>query len=398
MAEDNLKSTRTSANTDTEELTRTNIEFILPEQDTRSPMDDQGFPKDSRLGYDDNFKKLLHSKGIYYPNDLDMYDTFYRYPRLDPYNYPRAAREYVFFVKPDLFIFQDGNYYTTGNNDDSLDAERFLAKGQLQPELEKNGVFRGLVERGYAKLLSQLQYSLQPDRPFINLLSNRKSSNLDLSPLNAESYETGRNFYGTKIDYRRSSEPSDEGVEFAVEFEDTKYLEVYMLFRAYDEYERLKWYGKVHPPRQEYIWYKCLHDQFGVYKFIVDDTNENIMHWSQWWGVYPTNVPRDTFSNASQEGNIKFTINFRAQFVEDMNPATITDFNKLASRIPASGGESPTWNDKLGHINGENVHAPYIESVPGTRTTDYQKTFTSFGFYKLLWRDTGNYAGTSSVV
>ena len=368
-----------------EDLDRTKIEFMEPYMHPSNPMDDMGIPK----GNDNILKNLMHSKGVYFDSDMDMYDSFYRYQRMDPHNYPRAAREYVFFTKPDLYIFKAGSLSSTSDN---AITSRFLTKGQLQPALNNNAFFRGLVERGYAKLLSELQFSINPSKPFINILSNRKSSNLDLTAINADSFETSRNYYGTKLDYRRSSEPSDEGVEFAVEFEDTKYLEIYNFFRAYDEYEKLKWYGKVNPPKQEYIWYKVLHDQFGVYKFVVDDTNETILHWSQFWGVYPTNVPRDTFSNVAQEGNIKFTINFKAQFVEDMNPVTINDFNNLCRLIPSSG-ESPTWDDKLAHVNGENVVAPYIKPVQGVYNlnTDNEKKVVKFAEYKLLWRDRGEY-------
>ena len=55
---------------------------------------------------DDNvFKKMKRAHGIYEPGDMKDWDDFYIFNRMDPYFQIGTTREYVFFVKPDLHIF-----------------------------------------------------------------------------------------------------------------------------------------------------------------------------------------------------------------------------------------------------------------------------------------------------
>ena len=341
----------------------------------------------SFMGYgnettDKEIRNTMRAHGIYRRKDMKHYNTFYRYPRLDPYNMLPTSREYVFFTKPDLHIF---SYLDLRGQKGDL----HVAGCKLQPQLEDNGVFKNLVETGYAITLSQLQASVSSDNGlFMNLLTNRKSSALDLTDMQADSYESARNYYGTAINYRKSSETSDENVEFSIEFEDTRWLEVYLMFRAYDEYEKMKWYGKVCPPRQDYIWWKILHDQFGIFKFIVADDGETILHWSQFWGVYPTNVPRSAFSDMPQDGHMKITVSFKAQFVEDMNVNTLADFNAICEKNPVypSGTPVKIYDNNNDRMVMDSVQTPYIIKSDGNYY-DYGNAsrVNKFLTYKLKW-------------
>ena len=51
-------------------------------------------------------KKMLNSAGIYTRSDIQWYTRFARVPVLDPFNNLGPTREYVFFTKPDLHIFE----------------------------------------------------------------------------------------------------------------------------------------------------------------------------------------------------------------------------------------------------------------------------------------------------
>ena len=78
---------------------------------------------------------------------------------------------------------------------------------------------------------------------------------------------------------------SDEDVEFSIEFEDTQFLEVYNLFKAYDLYRQLKWMGLT-APDEKYISAKILHDHMGIFKFLIDTDGETILYWAYATGVY----------------------------------------------------------------------------------------------------------------
>lgn len=310
------------------------------------------------------FKKMMRSNGIYERTDLEWFDTFYRFPRMDPYNTMGPLREYVFFVKPDLHIFQ--------NESD---------RGTLNTEIATVPFFADLMRRGYGEtVLRELQYSADTTCPFVRLLSNAKQSNLDLAGISVDDVETASNMYGTKMFYRKASDHSDEEADFTIEFEDSRWLEVYLWFKAFDEYERKKFQGKVSPPHQWYTEKKILHDQMAIFKFLVDEDGESIVHYSRLQGCYPKSVPRDSFSDPT-DGNFKFTTHWKSTFQKDMDPIIITHFNYLASlaksRAKNTLTEIPLWDDSIQGITGENVLVPYI-SLDASYRSHYSR-------YKLRW-------------
>ena len=312
------------------------------------------------MAEDSTLIKSLWSAGIYRRQDMSMLDAFHRFPRIDPYRMISTNREYAFFVKPNLHLF---------NGTDSA---------TLNPELSTVPFFASLMSRGYGPLMAQLEADVDKSHPFINILTNRKVSNIDMPNIQAEDIETGQNFYGTRIKYRRGTERADEEADFSVEFEDTKYLEIYLLFKIFDEYEKCKWYGQVTPPDSWYIENKVLHDQIAVYKFVVGEDGESIIYWAKYTGVYPVVIPRDVFSDIPQDGHLKLTVQFRAMFVEDMMPNIISDFNAI-SAPNGIGKLIPLWDTEILGVNGANVYIPRI----GTTT----KTSEGYSGFSLIWHD-----------
>ena len=328
----------------------------------------------NKLDTDPEFQRFLRANGIYKRNDMSLYDSFHRYPRLDPYNAMPPAREYVFFTKPDLNLYS--------------------AKGSMNPQLSNITLFSDLDRRGYRTVLEQLQYSINPNNPFMNLLSNRRTSNIDLPSVVADVLESNVNMYNTKIHYLKGTEPSDENVEFSVEFEDTKYLEVYTLFKVYDEYQKRKWYGLLSPPSiggeqgdqiSDYIAYKILHDKMGMFRFLISEDGYTILHWTQFWGVIPLSVPREALSDIPQDGHLKFTVNFKADFVADMDPVSLADFNSVSSSIPCTKNDIPVYDSSRNQVSGENVKRPWVEGVDSQIQADTNRTPGNYKMYRLKW-------------
>lgn len=309
----------------------------------------------------DNFKELMQYAGHYKRSEIELYTKFNRFGYLDPYNNLGTTREYIFFTKPDLHIFKDGD---TAN---------------LNTELSSEPIFIDAKER-YLDVLKQLQISNKNNNsPFINIIYNRVDSTIELPTITATDVEGPSTIYGDDIPYRWSSENSDNNHEFSLDFEDTKYLEVYMLFKIWDEYERKKCKGAVSPPNENYIINKILHDQVAAYKIIVGEDGETIIFFAKLWGVYPKKVPREVFSNLAEENKLRFTVDFNATFVEDSNPVIINEFNNLVSGY--TGTELPIYNKTIGHIDGTWAKMPYIEY---DNTTN--KTINTRPMYKLKWR------------
>ena len=314
------------------------------------------FTKDI-FSYDD-MGAVLNANKLYSRSQIEWYTKFNRFGCLDPYNTLGNTREYLFFTKPDLHIVEPGTM-------------------NLNPELKAQPFFVELLNR-YPNVIKQLQVSAAGSAkyPFMNLLSNGVKNSLELTAITSDPIETSANIYGTAIEYRGSGTKSDENLDFSLEFEDTKYLEIYMLFRAYEEYERLKRIGMVSPPNIDsaknckggynynfYIRNKVLHDQFSVYKFIVGEDYETIVFYCQLIGVFPKNVPRDTFSDMKVEGGLTYNVEFQAAFIDDQNPLTISDFNKLVIGNTTSSSRDqnlPIYNDSLNMVDGRWAKNPVI--------------------------------------
>ena len=302
----------------------------------------------------------LNSNSYYQRNQIDRYTKFSRFGFLDPYNTNSVTREYLFFTKMDLHLFEPNTQ-------------------NLNPELSNNPFFTE-AHKNFRDTMHQLQWStrtISKTGPFTNLLSNTVRSKLDLSDISIEELETGANIYGTKLIYPLVTTTSSNAQEFSLEFEDTKFLDVYMFFRIWYEYELLKAGGQVSPPDRNYIINKILHDQMSCYKIVVEEDMQTIVYWAKLWGVYPTSIPRSVFGDSIQDGPIKIPVSFKCQFVEDMDPSILSDFNKIVDyQLKTFTRDIPIYNTTSEMANGEWVNVPYVVS----------STLNGRRVYKLKWR------------
>ena len=327
---------------------------------------------ETNLPYFDNkyWTDIKREYGLPGKSEIDYYNNYYRFGLIDPYNEPDSGREFLFFTKPDLYITQN------------------KAGDMLTSELQNYPFFNELVQR-WPNVIKQLQGYIS-DQPFMTLLSNMVTSNLDLPSLSATTVQNPTNIFGISYDYRWTSEASDDNHSFSLEFKDTKNLDVYMLFRTYEEYETLKAQGVIKLNSnnntsefvnhyRNYIFNRILHDQIGIYKFIVAEDMETILHYSYFCGCMFLSLPRESFNDADFHEGIKYGIDMKCAFVEDMNPLIISDFNNLVSSYNNSipNREEAYVYDFVNHKTDLlPVVSPYI--VRG-KTKDGKK------YYKLKW-------------
>lgn len=328
---------------------------------------------ESSTVFEESVKPLVRANGLIRKTDDEFFHKFSRFGYLDPYARVTGTREYVFFTKPDLFLL--------------------ISNGSILSEFCKTSFFINCMKTNKESLLQLQDSATNYKYPFMNLLSNAKRSNLELPGISVgNDIETSANMYDTKLSYRGTSYSSDENYEFSMEFEDTRNLDVYMLFKAYDEYERRKYYGyydlydtsKNNGEATRYIKYavhKIIHDQFSIFKFIVAEDGSTILYYAKLYGVYPKNVPRDAFSDMPESGDIRFTINFKANIIEDSDPAIIEDFNTLVNYKPGTEvkDEMKLYDPSIGAVSGEWANTPYIVMEEG-------KDFYNRRRFKLKWR------------
>lgn len=316
---------------------------------TRSPM----LNNNSSLAFNENsgdVKSLIMANAIYDKFDMKWFNKFSRFGVIDPFNALTTTKEYVFITKPDLCILNVSNSY------------------EINDAIAGSAFFQDAVNR-YLPVCKQLQSSSDPSNgPFMNILSNSLTSSLDLPGISADTIETSANIMGTRISYRGTSHKSDEDFDFNLEFEDTKYLDVYMLFKMYDMYEKLKWDGAIdftNPSAERwknYIINKVLHDQVSMYKIVVGEDGYRIIYWARITGCFPTSIPRDAFSDMSNSDPQKITVGWRGHFVRDMDPLILSEFNKLVANKVRGKRELALYNQRTHSMDGRWSTTPYISS------------------------------------
>ena len=316
---------------------------------------------------EDDLKGLLNNSGLYSPGDLragiytkfNMFGFFNTHYRLGP------TREYVFFTKPDLAIFLNSNDISASNLNIGTRTSEFLYAIESHPDV-----------------LRQLQLGLNNgNEPLSSLLYNMRSSNVEIPDLEAGEMETNVNMWGQKSFYRRSSTPSDADHNFSIEFTDTKFLDVFTFFKLYDLYEERKSFGYIDLCTdlryRHYVFTKRLHDQMAIFKFIVGEDGSELIYWVKYYGVYPKNVPRSALGDLPDDGSIKFTVQFKANFIEDCNPLILEDFNQLSLRHYSNNGSKPLYDEEGGYVRNEFTYPPLVR----TDVVDNRRR------YFLVWRE-----------
>ena len=174
--------------------------------------------------------QIFQASNIFNRADTQWYERFNRFGWVDPYSSLTGTREYLFFTKPDLHLCTPGT--TT-----------------LNPQLKNEDFFVELANR-YPQIIMQLQKSIRSEKstgynPFMPMLSNAVKNKLDMPEIQATVIDNSATIFGTSIDYRGDAFNAGEKHEFSLEFEDTKSLELYMLFKTIEEYAQAKKFGIV---------------------------------------------------------------------------------------------------------------------------------------------------------
>ncbi|MDD3122017.1 MAG: hypothetical protein PHC62_00710 [Candidatus Izemoplasmatales bacterium] len=347
-----------------------------------------GVFKNQNINDATDFGPVLQSNKIYDRNTIKLFSKYNRFGVLDPYNGVTTTREYLFFTKPDLHICTPGT-------------------GDLNPQISNYPFFRDLHDR-YPHVIGQLQSSRYSPKTtdsnvFMTLLSNSVKNTLDLPPITANSIDTAVNIFGSTIQYRGDGYTDDENVTFTLEFEDTKYLELYQMLKAYEEYERLKLHGIISPPNTNkakengngfaYTRYhenKELHDHFSIYKFIVGEDYETILYWACIYGCTFKSVPRDAFSDTKVDSGLRYSVEFGGWLVDDMNPSILVNFNRLIQdNMKVADTVLPIYNTSLQMVDGRWATVPMI-SMRRKADVDpnvWNKPSSMEYDYVLRWRE-----------
>ena len=329
------------------------------QQYTFDTADNKGNVTASKTVTMNNAKKVLAAHGIYSRADQNWYGTINRFGWIDVYDNDDISREYLFFTKPNLHIFDDGGSvmdYAAAN------------AGSLQSGLKNIPYFVNEAAR-HKDALCQLQYNVRDSSnkkiPFMYLLTNSVISKLDLPTITPTDSDSTENHLGVSLKYRGHSIKSDSGYDFSLTFVDTADLEIYTLAKAYDEYMRLLKVGDI-AQRESDVINHIVPEMFSIYKFLIRSDGETIAYWAKMTGCYFADVPRSDMSDPKNEGGFKFALNFHATFVEDMNPMIISEFKSITDSY-TSGSFIDTYDTSIAALNNTWARYPRIEVVKGDK-------------------------------
>jgi hypothetical protein len=307
-------------------------------------------------------------------HEIDYFNQRYRFGILNPYHQITSAREYLFFTKPDLNIYPRSE----NGGKPSYKLHEYLQTQPMWLDMVKNHL------EVVKCLQSSLSMNTGDSNPFNHLLANLVSSNLEVPGLSSDVVETANSTYGVNVQYRGTSEASNDNFDFSLEFKDTKLLHVYSFFKAYEDYHTLMHHG-VLDQWINYAWYHILNTQYSIYKFIVDDDAETIIYYGKAYGVYSKSLPRDVFTNTDFSDGISYSVDFHAAFYRDMNPLIIKEFNKLNESGYNNGGyhKLSVWNEIMDRVDNRPAKAAYIEQ-------EYSPIYNR-EVYKLRWKGDAKY-------
>lgn len=307
----------------------------------------------------------------------NWYNKINRYGWIDPYDQDKVLREFLFFTKPDLSLF--GTYYKLDKTDKTSNIDVHGGRygiATLRSDMNNATIIETSKRMPY--VLTQLQSSLtDPDgkvNPFMYLLTNAVTSKLDLPTISTDSQESTSNIMGTSMHYRGHSYKSDNGYDFSLSFTDTAYLEIYHMVKCYDEYVRMVKTGLIRPFK-DHIRNRIVPEQFSIYKFLVGSDGETILYYAKLTGCYFTDVPRSDMADPGDE--VKFSLSFHAQFVEDMNPEILKEFsiltNYASSRSSIEKKFLDVYNGNAGIVNNRWATYPTIIKAASNDGSQYSK-------------------------
>lgn len=302
-------------------------------------------------------------------------NIFNRYKTIFPGDEISDYKTYIFLVKPDL------------NMPSAIDHDPFYQNLYMNsPNLIRN------LTHGSPKL-----FPTTASTHFVSFLSDRVTQ-YSIPEYQVKTYQLDQPFTGYKTTYAGNSNDSRTGVDFSMEFRESKNFSVIKYFEAWVRYIDMVSYGNISPYR-EYVTSRMsrgvneIDYATSIYMIITEPDGTTISYYHKMTGAIPTSVPHSNFSfNEGGEPDRTVTVQFSGGMPEALNPRILVDFNYNAGLF----NEDYT----TGLITGFGPGASNIVSVPHARLGKehlrggspivggpYIAYDTYNREYKLKWRD-----------
>ena len=329
----------------------------------------QIIPGDSRLPYgsklEDELANARASLGIPVHGDNQIAKTmkYFMYNRFKVPDINLAHNKsitHVFFTRPDLNLLERvGNTFTA--NSQSLNNSESAMIWRRNPEL--------------FKLLTASKRC--GDANDFNLLLSNQVTSFDIADEEINTNEIGRTWNDYKMPYGDAYTGRTAG-EFSCSFDETSDYSIITLMKLWVTYIDNVARGAWHPSYNlytggdipsisgidsSYVYTKTLDYAASAYVFKCGPDGEDVLYWSKYYGVYPTNTGANALSwdIGNPIGNMpKPSIKFRYAYKKDISPISLMEFNNL-SLYSNDYNSLDSYDPAYNHSSRAYVGSPYIE-------------------------------------
>ena len=316
---------------------------------------------------------------------MDWFVNFNRYRKTHPDYHLTGSQGHVFMTRPALNIFSGNSASEVSEGIKNSSDAAFFAEA---------------IKR-HSTIAKSLTPVLSGSHDFIPIIHNTARS-IDIQDTAIDTLEHGETLTKWKIMYAKDVIKSLTSGTFSISYVDDNHLSISFLHLIWLYYMNGVSRGEYGPVDQ------CIKDGIldyasSCYYILTDITGENIIFWSKYWGVFPTNYPSSSFS-LKESDMVKtpdITIQYAYSFKRDMDPLILAEFNRNSqagqdfSYIPIhlKGADMP-YGTMVGppfieYYTGEDGSASYklrFRKAPDS-TADATGSFSSSG--KTNWLQTG---------
>lgn len=305
----------------------------------------------------------------------------------------RNAYGVMFFTRPDLNIMDDDK-----SADDKV---TWYIRHQVKRNLRdfyillQNPAIGGLLTERGGNISALKNHNFNP------LLSNQ-AQGIEVVDDSVDLLEYGETFTGYKMHYSKSITKSTAAGTLNIKFKETYDLAITNLHQIWVDYQSNVYKG-IFKPKPNHIWAKELDYACNIYYFLLDQDMETILFWTKYYGCFPSNVPKSTFS-FDFGSNVQFpdvTVTYNYIYKSDLSPQTLVEFNQ-----DGGAGKLPFVYTPIGVKSGEGIDTsswswvgvPYVATYRDTENEDllkymYHQDMKKSDKLKLRWRKYGDYSG-----
>lgn len=273
-----------------------------------------------------NLKKHLN---IDHPSKYKEQCMFNRFRLVHPDTELENAIGYVFFTKPDCYMFAKYSAGTTWN-------KKVTDQYQFHDVLKTD-----------PQLFLQLQQD-QETNNFMSILYNHYEGfdTSDRVIKTRDSVETSNDW---KVVYGHKINDSLGAGTINVSFKDNRNRDVYKLIEIWINYIDLisRGYISPHPDNRDE---KILDYGASMYYLVTSEDGSSIIHYCKYDGVFPINIPDSAFSDSNGKIDTKLSYNIQFQYsLKDSSPAVMKDLILLTKDydnggyLAASNGQHMTY-------------------------------------------------------